>query len=206
MQPRAHWELDKEALDRLLSALGPDRAAAGLQYEKLRRRLIRFFEWEKAAIPDRDADETLDRVARRLSEGAEVHSIVAFTLGVARFVLRERQAEARRLEQAAEEMAAMAAAPPAETDARLLACFQSCFARLPEEARSLLRRYYGGAEAERIAGRAALACELGVEQNALRNRVFRRREKLMACIRRCVRNDFSANKSGDSTTSITEGS
>jgi DNA-directed RNA polymerase specialized sigma24 family protein len=203
MQPRARWELDQESLDRLLTALHQDRTAAGVQYEKLRLRLIRFFEWEKCAIPDCDADETLNRVARRLAEGEEIHSVVAFTLGVARFVLRERQAETRRHQRAAEEIAALAAPPARETDSRLLACFQTCFARLPEETRSLLRRYYGGTEGARIAARNLLARELGVEQNALRNRVFRGREKLMACIRRCASHEFSANKSGNSATSIT---
>jgi DNA-directed RNA polymerase specialized sigma24 family protein len=204
MQPRALWELDKESLDRLLTAFDADRRAAGCQYEKLRRRLIRFFEWEKCALPDRDADETLNRVARRLSEGTEVKSIVAFTLGVARFVLLERQSQTRLLDRALEEMAATASVPTPETDARLLTCFQSCFARLPEETRALLRRYYGGEESGRIANRGTLARELGVEQNALRNRVFRSREKLMLCILRCARKDFSPNKSADSITSITE--
>jgi DNA-directed RNA polymerase specialized sigma24 family protein len=212
VQPRASWELDQESLDRLLTALGGDRAAAATQYERLRLRLIRFFEWEKSPLPDQDADETLNRVARRLSEGAEIKSIVAFALGVARFVLRERQAQTQRLERALEEMAATAgstSAAPSETDSRLLACFRSCFARLPEESRALLRRYYGGADSERIRNRAALARESGVEPNALRNRVFRIREKLMTCIRHCVRQpsrDFSRYKSADSFTSITEDS
>jgi DNA-directed RNA polymerase specialized sigma24 family protein len=204
MQSKAPWDLDRESLDRLLTALDPDRAAAGFQYEKLRRRLIRFFEWEKSELPDRDADETLNRVARRLSEGAGVKSIAAFALGVARFVLRERQLQTQRLDRALQEMAATASLPPPETDDRLLACFQSCFARLPEETRALLRRYYGGDESQRISNRGALARELGTERNALRNRVFRSREKLMTCILRCARKDFVPNKSAGSITSITE--
>lgn len=204
MQPRALWEIDKESLDRLLAALDPDRATAGLRYENLRLRLIRFFEWEKCELPDRDADETLNRVARRLSEGVEINSITAFALGVARFVLRERQAQTQRFERALQEMAETASAPAPEIDAGLLACFRSCFTRLPEETRTLLRLYYGGADSARISNRAALAREFGVEPNALRNRVFRTREKLMMCIRNCARRGFSPNKIADSLTSITE--
>jgi DNA-directed RNA polymerase specialized sigma24 family protein len=191
-------------LDRLLAALDPDRAEAAFQYEKLRRRLIRLFEWEKCEIPDREADETLNRVARRLSEGAQITSIVAFALGVARFVLRERQLDTHRFELAVEEIVATRTIPPPETDPKLLNCFRSCFAGLTDETRTLLQRYYGSPESERIANRNALARELSVEQNALRNRVFRAREKLMICVQRCTRRDFSANKSADSITSIRE--
>ena len=204
VQPRALWEIDRESLDRLLAALDPDRAAAGVRYENLRRRLIRFFEWEKCELADRDADETLNRVARRLSEGAEVKSIQAFALGVARFVLRERQAQKQRLERALQEMAAIDGAPSPEIDDGLLACFRSCFTRLPEETRTLLRAYYGGSPTERISRRAALAREFGVEPNALRNRVFRTREKLMMCVRTCARRSFAPSRAGDSLTWIAE--
>jgi hypothetical protein len=206
VQPRAVWEIDKESLDRLLAALDPDRTAAGLHYEELRLRLIRFFEWEKCELPDRDADETLNRVARRLSEGVDVKSIAAFALGVARFVLRERQAQTQRFERALQEIAATAAPQRSEIDAGLLLCFRSCFMRLPEATRTLLRRYYGDGDpdSDRISNRAALAREFGVEPNALRNRVFRTREKLMLCIRNCARRGFSSNKIADSATSIAE--
>jgi hypothetical protein len=74
--------MDREALARLLAALDPDPARAAERYEELRQKLIRFFEWERSEIPDRDADETLNRVARRLAEGVEMKSAGAFAYGV----------------------------------------------------------------------------------------------------------------------------
>ena len=40
------WQLSREALDRLLEALGPNREEASLRYEALRARLIDLFTWE----------------------------------------------------------------------------------------------------------------------------------------------------------------
>ena len=39
---------------RLLARLDPDTHKAGLEYERLRRSLIRFFDWQGATLPDPD--------------------------------------------------------------------------------------------------------------------------------------------------------
>ena len=56
----------------------PEQAAE--EYEELRRRLIRFFEWRGARFPDEHADEVLNRLARKLVEGVAVHSFFDFGL------------------------------------------------------------------------------------------------------------------------------
>ena len=61
--------LNAPAFQRLLARLDADPARAGERYEDLRRTLVRFFEWRGAPFPDDHADETFDRVARRLDEG-----------------------------------------------------------------------------------------------------------------------------------------
>lgn len=187
------WEMDREALARLLAALDPDPARAAERYEELRQKLIRFFEWERSEIPDRDADETLNRVARRLAEGVEMKSAGAFAYGVARFVLREQAAEAKRKERALAELAIHTAGTSKPEDEAMQDCLEQCLATLPPEARWLLEKYYEGHDSERIPNRRALADELRVGANALRNRVLRLRGRLESCTGDCIRKKSDGN-------------
>lgn len=55
---------EAERFDNLLRLLDLDRDVAGDKYERLRRKLIKFFEWN-ACFPAEDlADETFDRVGK----------------------------------------------------------------------------------------------------------------------------------------------
>ena len=85
--------LRKSDFEGLLERLDPDRDSAGRKYEALRRKLIKFFEWNGCSPAEDLADETLDRVARRLT-GADVAQVVPFAWGVAQHV---RQESARRM-------------------------------------------------------------------------------------------------------------
>lgn len=93
---RSRWELSRDALDHLLQRLDPDRDAAGRAYEALRRRLIDLFAWEHGEAPEELADEALNRLARRLSEGVAIDGGIArYAFGIARLLLHE-QSRARR--------------------------------------------------------------------------------------------------------------
>jgi hypothetical protein len=69
---RRERTLTRDGLDRLLVCLDPDRERAGARYEAIRQRLVRLFRWRGAADPEVLADETIDRVAARLSAGASL--------------------------------------------------------------------------------------------------------------------------------------
>src|SRR5437868_5161996 len=83
------WTLTREAFEQLLAALDPDRERAGLRYENIRRKLIEFFEARGSNSPADNADETINRVARRLDEGERVQDLSAYFYGVARLLLKE---------------------------------------------------------------------------------------------------------------------
>jgi hypothetical protein len=87
---RKKRELTPEAFTKLLAILDPDPETAGGKYEQLRRKLIKFFEWRGSFISDELADETLNRLARKIDEGEEIEkNVFALSLGIARFVLLE---------------------------------------------------------------------------------------------------------------------
>lgn len=191
---RARWELTAEAFAKLLAGFdaNPERAAA--KYESLRRALVKFFDWQGAMFPEELADETFNRVTRKLDEGVELQNAATYCHGVARLVLLEsrKRAEARR----ADFDEAISVADPREqfatsSDDERRRCFDHCLAELPAEHRQLVLSYYQHDKRQKIDGRQTLANQLGLPLNALRSRVQRIRDRLEQCVPRCLAGKIS---------------
>lgn len=182
------YAITQEAFDKLLVSLAPDRNEAGEQFEVIRTKLVRFFEWRSVASPDEYADETLDRVARRIDEGQEVNNLRGYIYGVARMVLkeeiREREREFVPLEEVWDKLPEEEPAP-AEPEAREV-CFDRCLDKLPPESRSLILDYYQEERRAKIELRQQLAERLRIPANALRIRAHRIRVNLEKCITNCL--------------------
>jgi DNA-directed RNA polymerase specialized sigma24 family protein len=172
---RKPWQLDRAALDALLETMAPDRETAGCRYEELRRRLINLFAWEHCEAPDDLADEVLNRLARKTMEGVEIPHLDRFAFGIARLVIQEEGRKRRSRQTVLREF--QASGQGNGSDSRGLAAIELCLAALPPDRRELIERYYGG-------DRSALARELGISINALRNRALRIREELYNCVLR----------------------
>ena len=134
------WELTASALERLLVRLDPDPARAADAYEALRLSLTRFFDWRGAHFPDECADETMNRLARRLDEGAAVADIRGFALGIARLVRleRARSPQVRQDELDEEWIGPAPAAVERDPEPRLHECLEACLASLAPDARTLI--------------------------------------------------------------------
>src|SRR5258708_5193746 len=120
--------LTAPAFSSLLARLDSDAERAGLAYEHLRRALVSFFGWRGATTPEECADETLDRLAVRLTEGVAVEDVARFAHGIARMVLLEhwRRPDARRV-------ALPSIAPTVEDDSDqgvLADCLDRCLGEL----------------------------------------------------------------------------
>jgi DNA-directed RNA polymerase specialized sigma24 family protein len=179
--------LTSESLEALLAFLDPDRDRAGTHYETIRHRLVRLFEWRGFGNAEDLADETINRVARRIQEGIEVRSAdpYGYFCGVAHLVSKEIARRAAR-ERAVLERDEWQPPPLAddEEDDRL-ACLRHCLERLPNDQRLLVLRYHQ--ESDHIRSRQMLSQDLGVPMNALRIRVHRVRRKLEECVAKCLR-------------------
>src|SRR5215831_6920936 len=86
---RQKWSLTQTAFDRLLACLDSDRDIAADRYLRMRRDLVRLFEWRGCSTPDEFADETINRCARKIQEGEEIRDVATYSIGVARMLLRE---------------------------------------------------------------------------------------------------------------------
>jgi DNA-directed RNA polymerase specialized sigma24 family protein len=181
------WELTASALQRLLTRLDPDPTRAADAYETLRVALTRFFDWRGAHFPDECADEALNRLARRLDDGAEVADVRGFALGIARLVLLERaRAPQARQDELDDWRIGPAPVPDVPADGALHDCLDRCLAALPEDARQLILDYYQDQRRQKIDRRVRLALQLGLSANALRSRAQRVRDRLERCVRACV--------------------
>jgi DNA-directed RNA polymerase specialized sigma24 family protein len=179
--------LTPEGFEALLAQLHPDRERAGEIYETIRYKLVRLFEWRGCASPEDLADETINRVARRLAEGVELRSNdpYGYFCGVAHLVYKEVLRRALREHRA---LASGDWLPPAAEEEELsdarLECLRRCLAQLPPDQRDLVLRYHQGEN--NIRNRQQLAREAGIPMNALRIRIHRVRRKLESCVHACL--------------------
>ena len=174
--------LTRESLGKLLAWLDDDSCRAGEKYETLRLGLVRFFEWRGCEFPEDHADETIDRVARKILQGEEIRNIHSYVAGVARFVFLEILKKRERQQAALRQLPSdPIVEDPSEEDPRLEGVHK-CLKRFPPEKAQLLIAYYQGDAGKQIAVRKQLAQELGVSSHTLRMRVQRLRARLEECM------------------------
>lgn len=193
------WALTEDAFNRLLGYLDADRERAGEKYEQIRQKLTKLFKWRGCSSPEECADRTLDRVARRIEQGCELHveNPYVYFHGVALNVLREHWREADKETEGIDNLLQSAdlcidpreqqeeEAEIEQREQRLL-CLERCIQRLPMESRQLVVKYHQLAAA-RIDARKRLASVLGIPLNTLRTRVCRIRIALEACVDGCLK-------------------
>ena len=179
---RRKWVLTQDAFDRLLASLDEDRDTAGRRYLEIRSNLIRFFQWRGTPFPEDHADETMNRIAKRISEREEIRNPASYYLGVARMLLLEINRERVREQQALTEMplSLLASDESDDFDDRIDS-LRSCLRHLSEESRQLILQYYHGEKSEKIESRRKLSERLGISVNTLRMRALRIREELQRC-------------------------
>src|SRR5689334_23655192 len=139
-------ELTSQAFIRLLERLGDNEEQSAQKYEELRYTLIRSFEWRGAPFPEEHADETFNRLARKLEEGVEIRNINDYTYTVARLVWLEaiKGGDKRRasLEEIQHEPIALDRSREVAEREASLACLDDCLDALPGEGRDLIMEYY----------------------------------------------------------------
>lgn len=182
------WVLTQEAFDQLLSYLDADRERAGEKYESLRSKIVKFFEWRGCLSPEEGADETLNRVTRKITEGEIIDNIQAYSYGVARLLYMEMLKEQEQARRAFDNLPPPVQTIEDRTDIEdRLACFETCMKKLSEESRLLITEYYREDKGARIEHRKVIAERLKIPLNALRIRIHRLRLQIEECVSDCLR-------------------
>ncbi len=185
---KAKWQLTQDAFNKLLAALGSNRDVSGENYLLLRKNLLRFFETRGFAFAEDAADEVLNRLARKLENGDRIENINTYALGIARMYALELYKLPRQTDIEAIPETGVSAfdVEKAEKEDKLK-CLEECLRELPAENRQIIVGYYQGEKREKIENRQKLADNLGIPNNALRNRAVRLRDKLETCLTDCLR-------------------
>ena len=175
------WVLTKESFDALLAWLDPAREEAGRKYEEIRLRLIKIFVCRGCLEPEDLADETINRVSKKLKEIESTYSgePARYFYGVANKV---------HLEYLRRKPVPI---PPPPCDVsddieKEYACLERCMQKLTSNNRMLVLQYYQEEKRAKIDQRKILADRLGIALNALRIRACRIRASLQECVQSCV--------------------
>jgi DNA-directed RNA polymerase specialized sigma24 family protein len=189
--PKEKWVLTQEAFDALLSWLDPERERAGEKYEQIRHRLTRRFQQLGCAEPEELANETFDRVARKLPEIVRTYKgdPAPYFFSVALYIRKEhlRRPAFVPLPQTELTAADLPRMPGGGDDEELMdACLRRCMGRLTERSREMISRYYQGERQVKIGLRKELAEQLGVKLPNLRLQAQRARADLKKCILECM--------------------
>jgi DNA-directed RNA polymerase specialized sigma24 family protein len=145
--------------------------------------LLKYFQWCGSDVPDIDADETINRVTRRIYEGQDVYNLTGYIFGVAKLVHAESLK--RRNLMAALDEESFIEAPSVGVEAELAnyhECLEHCLGGLGDEDREVITEYYRHRKKEKINCRKRLAARLGISVNTLRVKMHRQRLKLEACV------------------------
>lgn len=194
VQLKKDWEPSAASFRQLLHWLDEGGDSAGERYLEVRRRLELYFDRKSCSSPDELADETLNRVARKLDEIGAITNVTPlhYCYIVAKFVFLESLRDGKRRETSLPaagtdlQTSPLAGdAGPTEDRERLTTCLDHCLSRISNADRDIILPYYQGQQRDRIEQRAALATRLGLTSNALTIRACRIRQKLEACVQAC---------------------
>ncbi len=178
------WDLTREEFDRLLAWLQPDREEAAQKYEDIRRRVRKTIAARGCSAAAEIFDETVYRIARKLPDlllDYEGDPALYF-YGVANLVYLEYL----RSQPETEELLPSTPAPNIKNIEPEYECLEECLNELPSADKELVLRFYREEKQAKIEERKDLAKELGLTKNALRLRLFRFRQKLAACLEKCL--------------------
>jgi len=185
-------ELAEQTFRQLLAWLDQGVKTNGQSYLAIRERLLRYFDRKNCLHADELADETLNRVARRLDEeggNIEPETPAKYCYIVARFVfmeyLRTNEKEMAALDDISRQAKTMS---PEDRDRkeRMLECLDRCSAKLEASQRELIFGYYSGEQRVKIENRRSLAQTLEITVNALSIRACRIRDRLENCVKECA--------------------
>jgi len=178
---------DQTPFEKFLRWLSEDPEMAAKEYERIRKRVDRFFMHK--GWPDRNRDSlfdiTVDRVVKIVDRGDQYSSPLALCIGVAVNVDREKRKKPDPEPIGERDFPAPEPDDDKVLQEQRLLCMEQCLDELPKEDRDLMINYHEGEGRARIDIRKQLADEYG-GSNPLRIKVFRLRASLRTCVNGCL--------------------
>jgi len=186
------FTLQQKDFDALLGWLSANREEAGRQYERIREGLIRIFRFRGCADPETLADETINRVALKVStfDSSKNVKTITYFYGFASNIYLEYLRTVKSREVQLETDYLLDTQSFAVTDDSSITecdCLENCLTKLSREESNLIIQYYERDKSEKFDWRREIAERMNLKMPALHTRVFRIRSLLRECIEECLR-------------------
>jgi DNA-directed RNA polymerase specialized sigma24 family protein len=181
---KREWILTQDAFEKLLGWLDPNRERAGEKYEKIRLKLIKIFVCRGCLTPEELADETINRVTRKVQEIADTYvgDPALYFSNVAQKIFLEY------IRKKPDPMPPPSPDPVEESEPEY-ECLEQCMSTLTPNNRELILEYYKEVKQAKIDNRKKLAERMGIGLNALRIRTNRIRATLEECVNNCLKRE-----------------
>lgn len=181
--------LTDEQFQKLLTWLDEDPGRAGLKYEAIRRKLILIFLNRHCDVAEELADDTINRVARKVCEVMKTYKgdPARYFYGVAKKIFSEHVRRMSRRRRTP---------PPIASNSELeprLKCLDECLETLEPDTRDLILNYYREQRQAKILAHKAMEEKLKINAGALRARTHRIRAKLHKCVMECLQRSPESN-------------
>lgn len=195
---KKNWLITSSAFQKLLQWLDDnEEESVGQKYLEMRGRLVDYFDRKNCLSPDELADETLNRVARRIEEEGNIESETPakYCYITAKFVFLEYLRGMERASVSIDDVSAKETArkfsvsenvDENDLKEKMLECLEKCVSELDAANREIIVNYYYGADRVKIENRRELANKFGISSNALNIRACRIRGKLEVCVGKCA--------------------
>jgi hypothetical protein len=189
---KKNWIISESAFQRLLEWIDGGNESEGKRYLEITNRLVNYFDRKNCLNPNELADETLNRVARRLEEEGNIDSETPekFCYITAKFVfmesLRNKERQNIQLDEVIENKLVINSYDDKGIMEQRLNCLETCTNNFDNSNREIIFSYYYGEERIKIENRRNLAKKFELSVNALSIKACRLREKLHICVNKCV--------------------
>lgn len=183
-------ELTQDTFDGLLAWLAPDREAAGVIYERIRFRLVRYFEIRGCDDPFVLADESIGRVASKFTTLRPADRPERVFFGYAskihlEYLTRWKNREVELPDGIDIRSYGETPPEPPELEASH-ECLDRCLSKFSVDDRELMVRYYSEERTARMNNRKSIAEELDISIPALHTKIYRLRNVLKECVQECL--------------------
>jgi RNA polymerase sigma factor (sigma-70 family) len=176
-----------QEFQKFLKWLDLDHETAIEKYFSIRNKLVKIFVVRGSIIADELADETIDRVMKKIDTIVSDYQgdPSLYFYGVAKKVFLETQRQPKS-ETLPDSFIADQKTP--ENQEENVECVEKCLKKLPENQQQIIVGYYSFEKGEKSKTRKKMAEKFGFSAESLRVRAMRIRETLQKCVFSCIEN------------------
>lgn len=177
--------INKDNFEMLLNWLDRNRETAAQKYEKIRQRLIRIFTARGCFEAEELADETFNRVTKKLPQIANSYTgdAALYFYGVADKIHLEWLRKQKKIKELNLTESVDAGKPELEIEYE---CLDACLGKLPVDQHKLIVEYYAEEKSAKIEKRREIAKSFGLSISGLQVKAFRIRSQLKDCVQNCI--------------------